>query len=140
MFLHSAFIEKNTPELREYLENLGYGRSETHHIDDECLFTNIHTKEYEGISYYYKDFICFGNKTKVIDCENNEELFKAIVAIRDDSDYMQWFITEFEQRWVNQGAFMPKGSFELCLIDEYRDIGFGHKASLEKLIKHFKNK
>ena len=68
-----------------------------------------------------------------------EELFKAIAALRDDSDYMQWFVTEEEEHWVNQVIYKPKGSFELCLVDKY-PFKNAHKATVKELIKYFKQK
>ena len=61
---------------------------------------------------------------------------------------MQWFITEADQPWVD----CPIGSFILCTT-EYRYpkewignadfsslIVSAHKATVEELIEHFKNK
>lgn len=90
------------------------------------------------------------NFTNSINCGENEDLFLAIAALRDDSDYMQWFVTEANQSWVNIGTYMPKGSLFKCLTkhrypEEYKGMEFlcssvvpAHKATVEELIEHFK--
>ncbi len=36
-----------------------------------------------------------------IDCRSNHQLFKAVTAIRDDSDYMQWFYNpKFDRKCI----------------------------------------
>jgi hypothetical protein len=87
------------------------------------------------------------NLTEFVDCYDNIELFKALVAVNNTDDYMQWFVSDCNQAWVNQGIYAPIGSFELCLVkDRYlgqnsnfcSSIPPAHKASKEELIKHFK--
>lgn len=74
----------------------------------------------------------------VIDCGDNEDLFCAIAALRDDSDRNQWFVTEEEIHWPNQNAWMPVGSFIFsCLHNYTNDDGEVHKATIEELIEHF---
>lgn len=76
-----------------------------------------------------------------IDCGTNEELFLAIAALRDDTDDSQWFV------------YPPENSWFICVDD---DINYAreniresvqaawfhcsHKATVEELIKHFKEK
>lgn len=139
MFTTSCFIRKNTPELREKLEELGYtntpsGRGEWFiPIEElEYLVTYPISGCYQGCNgYWYEDDF---------DCGTNEELFLALVALRDDSDYMQWF--------VNQNGY-----FEMCFNDKVENYlcGYGvrkyrqidetyHKATVEEIIEHFKDK
>ena len=161
MFTQDCFIRKNTKELREKLKTLGYKiciccdfkdanwldtyspTSSIHgvgYFDETDQFMNINTKE-QALNFYLK------NNKKSIDCGTNEELFLAIAALRDDSDYMQWFVTETNASWSDQGSYKPKGTFLLCTCkDRYngQEIEFcnsiipSHKASLEELIEHFK--
>ncbi|MFC4676186.1 hypothetical protein ACFO6W_21090 [Dysgonomonas termitidis] len=35
-------------------------------------------------------------KPDIINCIGNDCLFQAVTAMREDSDYMQWFKTDFE--------------------------------------------
>lgn len=80
-------------------------------------------------------------------CDSNLTLAKALSALRDDSDYMQWFITKANQGWVNLEVQIPKGSFELCLThDRYNgknprvcsSVVPARKATKDELIQHFK--
>ena len=111
MILKICYIRKNTMELRKKLRELGY-------LDNTC-FTSFDNFLYTlGDNYYtcknYKKFSDMRSEefvSRCIDCGTNEDLFLAIAALRDDSDYMQWFVTESDQSWVNIGTFMPKGSF-----------------------------
>ena len=139
MFTTPCFIRKNTPELREKLEELGYtntpsGRGEWFiPIEElEYLVTYPISGCYQGCNgYWYEDDF---------DCGTNEELFLALVALRDDSDYMQWF--------VNQNGY-----FEMCFNDKVENYlcGYGvrkyrqidetyRKATVEEIIEHFKDK
>lgn len=134
MFTTPCFIRKNTPELRNKLKELGY----------------IQVKQ--DIYYYHimvengNIWICNGafnpdnpdgkGWDKCIDCEDNEELFLALAALRDDSDYMQWFIGEDIES--NLGQFflctenkMPTSPFQL---------GAKRKATPTEIIAHFKQK
>lgn len=84
-FKYPCFIRKNSEKLRYKLEDLGY----TLNIFDE-----------DGLGQY----LCVGGKTYIsacsiednirlscVDCDINDELFLAVAAIRDDTDYGQWF-------------------------------------------------
>lgn len=85
-----------------------------------------------------------------IDCGTNEELFLAIAALRDDSNYMQWFITDsilsvsYDDSIGNDHYFTePKGI--MFFWDENWDnatiiSGRYHKATVDELIEHFKTK
>ena len=92
MFTQSCFIRKNTSELRNKLEELGYTTSTI------CKGGNIATSSVLGKYSIISDWqlnstnphITWNNGHR-IDCGENEELFLAIAALRDDRDYMQWF-------------------------------------------------
>ena len=84
-----------------------------------------------------------------INCGTNISLFKALAACNDTNDYMQWFVSDCNKAWVNQGIYAPIGSFELCLLkDRYmgqnsdfcNTISPAHKATKEEIIKQFKNR
>lgn len=81
MFTQPAFINKNTPELREKLEELGY-RVLPDIFNSPCLSTCL---------YGYAVPTDNHNLGGGIDCGVNEELFLAIAALRSDSDYRQFF-------------------------------------------------
>ena len=83
MFTQSCFIRKNTSELRKKLEELGY----ISHIFNNNETNNIYV---DKLGTYIS--VNVENQPHYIDCETNEELFIALAALRDDSDYMQWFV------------------------------------------------
>lgn len=62
-----------------------------------------------------------------IDCGDNVEMFLALAALRDDSDFMQWFCDD------------TRTVFDICRKQKYDGI-FRHKMSAEEIVEHFKNK
>ena len=132
MFTQSCFIRKNTSELRNKLEELGYTTSTI------CKDGNIATSSILGKYSIISDWqlnntnphITWNNGHR-IDCGENEELLLAIAALRDDSDYMQWF-TDGEQ-WLQN----KQNDIEVIRSCEDNPINF-HKATVEELIEHFK--
>ena len=150
MFTTDCFIRKNTKELRDKLEDLGYEEYPYGYIGDENLYAESYREGwFDGMEWHVTGEIPNYDSTTDddvkggdygVDCGVNEDLFLAIAALRDDSDYMQYFVTEEEQHWVNQGLSTPKGSFELCLTKErLGDRTPAHKATVSELIEHFKN-
>ena len=133
MFTTPCFIRKNTPELRKKLEELGYiyipnGRAEWFIPIEELKYLVTYPQSgcYKGCNgYWYKtDF----------DCGTNEELFLALAALRDDTD---------KNQWLTDGKIWGKFGEDLSLypipIINYLQLK-GHKATVEELIEHFKNK
>jgi hypothetical protein len=133
-FTTAAFIRRNTPELRKKLEELGYKKygNPFQITDDSKLITTI-DGEYVPYNVPLDD--------SFIDCGTNENLFLAIAALRDDTDDSQWFV------------YPPENSWFICVDD---DINYAreniresvqaawfhcsHKATVEELIEHFKEK
>lgn len=133
-FTTAAFIRRNTSELRKKLEELGYKKygNPFQITDDSKLITTI-DGEYVPYNVPLDD--------SFIDCGTNEKLFLAIAALRDDTDDSQWFV------------YPPENSWFICVDD---DINYAreniresvqaawfhcsHKATVEELIKHFKEK
>lgn len=90
---------------------------------------------------------CTWNCAGRIDCSINEELFLVIAALRDDSNYMQWFIADsilsvsYDDSIGNNHYFTePKGimffwdenwNHETIISGRY------HKATVNELIEHF---
>lgn len=74
------------------------------------------------------------------DCGTNEELFLAIAALRDDSNYMQWFICT--EDYIESPAKEWKvGDWDLntCPDVTYeQQLPHWRKATVEELINHFK--
>ena len=137
-FTTPCFIRKNTPELRKKLEELGYK-----------MLSPIEYDNLECSDNWVNDIKSL-NDCNGINCGFNEELFLAIAALRDDSNYMQWFITDsilsvsYGDSIGNDHYFTePKGI--MFFWDENWDnatiiSGRYHKATVNELIEHFKTK
>lgn len=74
------------------------------------------------------------------DCEDNEELFFALAALRDDSDLNQWFIYD-NRSWNddNPTRFWFICKQESVEVDMYYDCAYldCDKATERELIAHF---
>lgn len=106
MFLQSAFIRKNTPELRTALEALGY-KASFGNINNDSIATSSITNTYSCISMSIFDnenpHINWKANGKRIDCGDNEDLFLALAALRNDKPDYQWFLWEH-----NDGEYHPE--------------------------------
>lgn len=143
-FLQSCFIRKNTPELRKKLEELGYHICPCAEFKDSIwLCTNFITNSstVHGIGYFNEDltgrkntqeeldFFLSENCTSEnpqIDCGDNEKMFLALAALRDDTDKNQWFIVD--NLWIKSSNDIP---------DKYVQM-HGDKATVEEIIEYFK--
>ncbi len=126
-FTTPCFIQKNTPELLKKLADLDYNTNRV------FSGANLMYCIYGDVLFYYDDKHperhAYGNG---IDCGVNEKLFLAIAALRDDTDYMQWF---------TDGAHWYKMADKKLGTDEYLIDGYRcHKATVDELINHFKTK
>ena len=137
-FLYSA-IGDNTIENRHHLEKIG--------IKSLCgVEGNI-------IIVHNANYVCVTIEGEIgnnffdsINCIGNPQLFQAVSAMRDDSDYMQWFKTDFENKLIPdvKEMYLCK-SKEFCgitvkyKVDDFviGSAGF-HKATLSELQLHFK--
>lgn len=116
MFTTPCVIKKNTFNLRKKLEELGY------------------KKDINYLEYEHNLYACRGTYTSAnfinkyyIDCGTNEELFLALAALGDDSDYMQWFVDDNTGIWERSNDE---------LLSRYMQME-GHKATVEEIIEHF---
>ena len=126
MFIQPCFIRKNTPELIKKLEELGYNRHPSYGDNGQYLYLNR--------GFYHTNVVGYSEEIeRMIDCGTNEELFLALAALRDDSNYMQWF-TDGE-KWFKFGGIIQNG----FIIDKETHLLY-HKASVEEIIEHFKEK
>lgn len=136
MFATPCFIRKNTKELRDKLIELGYnkGTDKWHINDNRKLFAYQYPMKCFDTPYFVvgdsldltEDGLL---KNKFIDCGENEELFLAIAALRDDSNKHQWYTDG--TRWCLHNM-EPK--YDWMIDDSW------HKATVEELIEHFNNK
>ena len=139
MFIQPCFIRKNTPELRGYLEGLGYSKIKQAIYYDNIMCAN---NNIWFINTPFKPTELDGNLNgseweECIDCGTNEKLFKAIAALRDDSDYLQWFVWD-EPTIVNETQVFRIGSFFRLREDIFACSIKAHKATVEELIEKFK--
>lgn len=129
MFKYSC-IGDNTLENREHLEKIGY----TVYENPDKKYIHPYTNQYQqaiAIGWGFED-IPKGD----IDCRNNPALFKAVSAVRDDSDKWQFFVHE-------DGSFVLCDQSELKHVidneDRYQEYAVSefHKATLSELQAHF---
>ena len=146
-FLYKAFIRKNSSELRNKLEKLGYtnGAWESPHFEYPylmCLpdrkFSLFNVKS-DGFYMAEDDYKCDGKRwtynppKEYIDCGTNEELFLAITALRNDKPDYQWFVwNDIEDEGEKFKQYIPGEPWQEWWWFEV------HKATVEELIEHFK--
>lgn len=141
MFTTKCFIRKNTPELRDKLEKLGYHICSCCKFKDNIWLHNFISDEHDRYEIHglgawdvednqeeLLNLFLIGNAehpNPAIDCGDNEELFIAIASLRDDTDKYQWFtdgnITEMSTEDLPSKYMMLEG----------------HKCTVEELIKIF---
>ena len=150
MFITPCFIRKNTPGLRENLEKLGYKICPCALFYDACwLDTNLDTVH--GIGYsdetyplpqeeQLKRFLAENeiSNTPLIDCSDNEAMFLALAALRDDSDSHQYFIFTKD---VQMGPASHKEG-DLFYSDSIKKVPLFHlrKATADDIIERFTTK
>lgn len=133
MFTTPCFIRKNTPELREGLEKLGYIPRPKRYTTEKYLevyrdgcYTLIEGDEY-GLHLF-------------VDCGDNEEMFLALAALRDDTDKDQWFTDGTDWAiWREDSSFRGKliVGFEFHYLPSNTNYNKYHKATAEEIIEHF---
>ena len=131
MFTQRCFIEKDTNELRSWLTLIGYQYGGTDNSSrPEYIYCN------QGVFFEVskipaRDF-------KIINCGDNEKLFQAIAALRNDSPFMQYFIYE-KRTFVNSvGKWITCYHTENDSSDGQIRKGILRKATIEELIERFK--
>ena len=151
-FTQPCFIRKNTFELRNRLEELGYKPSypiEKH----PQVFKNIGVCAFFGNFYYgvsdeeasqpgdIDDAI---KNRGMIDCGDNEDLFLALAALRDDKPDYQWFIaldTMYDENYHGEITVYYEKD-EWLLWDYYsfmEDMPSDfRKATVKEIVEHFK--
>lgn len=170
-FIQPCFIRKNTPELRKRLEELGYkpfGSVKYEWDTGWGLSTDNRLGEFESFDNNGLENIIKCESPDYedsIDCGTNDDLFLALAALRDDSDYMQWFVSPkthtkrlsgcFGQVIGMDGHYKEIVGYEwhrhenkdnaltkklnAMIQMEVEDMDFlPHKATVEELIEHFK--
>jgi hypothetical protein len=143
-FTTPCIIRKNTTKIRDRLKELDYNCNP--YLGWHNLYTTIHG--YASVYSMNDDDINVLSKKidSFIDCGTNEELFLAIAALRDDTNENQWFICDVNHwdRSDNGEAtvYAEIGEWIFCKSNDddcARDNHY-HKATVEELIEHFKEK
>lgn len=127
-FIQPCFINRISSELKEKLKKFGYQDVGKVRYYGESQYIYC-----RGRTFYESPFIIEERYNTFIDCTDNEELFLSIAALRDDSDYMQWF-TDGEKWFQNK-----QNDVEVIRYGAGNPINF-HKSTVEELIEHFKKK
>lgn len=141
-FKYSAFTE-NTPEMREWIESLGY-RNFYNKYDGDTVCT-VFDRSYDCRNYKIGQtlFSVYLKMIQPIGCRSNPQLFKAITAVREDSDYMQWFVitrhNEAKDEIVYEWRLCTTNKFDIDSVP-YAGIISHQKATLTELQEHFKLK
>ena len=68
-----------------------------------------------------------------VDCGENVEMFKGLVALNDANDYMQWWANESTGRWSLCESYRH---YEDAIISEWEGCG-RHKATSTEILEHF---
>lgn len=140
MFTTKCFIRMNTPELRSKLKDMGYRvcrcTEETTAVYLMAGHGDIHAVHDESVDIF-EDEVKSGT-CKLIDCGDNEFLFIALAAMRDDTDKDQLFTNGIDwaiKREAARGLGLP--GFEYLSFP--RDINTPlHKATIEEIMEQFK--
>lgn len=130
MYTTACFIRKNTKELRDKLGSITGTERWLFSLRNGYGKYIIHNQYIDSSDNSVED-----NKCDLIDCGDNEELFLAIAALRDDSNEHQWFVWDFEEGDEGKGdrwKLYDNDSNWCWWIFEV------HKATVEELIDHFK--
>lgn len=132
-FKQPCFIRKNTPELQKKLVLLGYRHNIFDENDRPWLAANygLFISVDEGFQRLFPTDI---------DCGTNEKMFLALAAMRDDSDYMQWFICDDgESMFQVDKPGMTVDEYDHNYMDGWNTDGY-RKATAEEIVEHFSNK
>ena len=139
MFTTPCFIKRISSELKEKLKELGYrdvGKAR-YYGESQYIYC-------EGGIFYESPCMIKARYNTFIDCGDNEELFLALAALRDDTDINQWFIYNSMDCIIEK---LRTIDWFICDENSIEDFAFYdslyllcHKATVEELIEHFKEK
>lgn len=80
------------------------------------------------------------NRDGGYDCGTNEDLFLALAALRDDTDNNQWFTNGKDWALYRDGSSGGIPGFDFFNFPADMDIYNLHKASVNEIVEHFKEK
>lgn len=133
-FTQAAFIYNTDPEDRkeiiDFCETIGYRKSKALKA------------EYGSYIFVDKDKISISNNLgylkrvlQAINCGTDTAMFRALAALRDDSDYMQWFVMlqNYGNNKIGEWVFCANKNTQLF-------PKIYHKATPAEIVEHFKDK
>lgn len=136
-FLNNCFIRTYSDELLKKLELMGYKIN--CRLSDGTSKDDVYIDCCEGSVYSLSSNI---SEKRLLynsfDCGTNEQLFLALAAMRDDNDYMQWFVHDEPQQWVNIDRWVNVGDMFIVMTEHNQCDWKCHKASVDELINYFK--
>lgn len=132
MFTSKCFIRVNKPYIIDNLIELGYVKAlfDEEYTESEAYGLIVDQGDIAPLVYGIQEMelmFTYG----FIDCDENVNLFLALAALRDDSDYMQWF-TDGKKWFQNK-----QNDIEVIRYGAGNPINF-HKATVEEIIEYFK--
>lgn len=133
-FTTPCFVWVEDPEkrnnLREWAKNIGYNFVDVAGIESdysdpqpyiEVFPHSFRSTTPQGNSFYVAS-------RKAIDCGENIEMFKALAAMNDENDYIQWFIDD-------NGWFLCR---DYRLTIPINNAMHTRKATADDIIKRYK--
>lgn len=118
----------NVGYVRNQLKKLGYTAHPMYEGDLPFIYISGSIDDfswYEEANYHAPVLTMHG----MVDCTDNDTLFFAIAALRDDTDFMQWFVDGDEWKLSETDAM-----YQPSYLDDY------HKATVKELVEHFNKK
>lgn len=139
-FTQSVVFLNNSPEIRGKLIELGW--KPFGYMDNLYIFCDAESKEFEttddgGLHNVWK----VSDDNLIVCNADEEELFLALVALRDDSYYKQWITYEEPMMLSARNCqYIDKGISGFSLIDENSSLfpQKTHKSTAAELIEHFR--
>lgn len=136
-FSSSCIIRKNTEELRNKLLEMGceYGGHDS--SSRPYLYC------YRGV-FYETSARRPSRHERIVECEENEELFLAVAGMRDDTDKGQYFVDEEGWSIATFGMYCYAGSLCRSNIDDFMGMlnkcssaRPHHRATLKEIVAYF---
>ena len=144
-FIQPCFI-KNTPEIRQKLEDMDIHYDGYEGRENKYIYIHIgpYTNTYSTSDILHEKVFYVGTEwLPYFDCGDNEALFLALAALRDDTNDHQWFIAQ-DTMWdenyygeitvyYEEGEWLQWGEYSFM---EDMPSSF-KKATAEEIIAYF---
>ena len=123
-----SVIGDNSQDNREWLEKVGY--KELHASNCPCRYLYSTSEGYCLTSPILSTYA----ENNSINCRSNPQLFQAVTAMKEASDYMQWYYNQYYEEW---SICEQEDAFDYFSLDW---MWHARKATLEELQERFKEK